>query len=87
VRLRQREEIQILLQAMNEQLKVGDVLEEVNPTALARRVLVTEVAANYFKAAVLEGENTKDPITVFKAGWPLYAKTANSDYATGVRIS
>jgi hypothetical protein len=62
---------------MNEQLKVGDVLEAVNPTALARRVLVTEVAANYFKAAVVEGENTKDPITVFKAGWPLYAQTAN----------
>jgi hypothetical protein len=77
VRLRQRQEIQILLQAMNEQIKVGDVLEATNPTALARRVLVTEVAAAYFKAAVLEGDNTREPITVFKAGLPLYAKTAN----------
>jgi len=62
---------------MSAEIKRGDVLEAVNPTALARRVLVTEVTADHFKAAVLEGENTKDPITVFKAGWPLYAKTAN----------
>jgi hypothetical protein len=75
--LREWEEIQILLQAMNEQLKVGDVLEATNSTALARRVLVTEVTADHFKAAVLEGDNTREPITVFKAGWPLYAKTAN----------
>lgn len=68
---------------MNEQIKVGDVLEAVNPTALARRVLVTEVAANYFKASVLEGDNTREPITVFKAGWPLYAKPANGELSSG----
>lgn len=61
------------------EIKRGDVLEAVNPSALARRVLVTEVAADYFKAAVLEGDNTREPITVFKAGWPLYAKTANDE--------
>lgn len=62
---------------MTGEIKRGDVLEAVNLSALARRVLVTEVTANYFKAAVLEGENTKDPITVFKAGWSLYAKRPN----------
>lgn len=59
---------------MNEQIKAGDVLEATSATALARRVLVTEVTAAYFKAVVLDGENTRDPITVFKAGWCLYAK-------------
>jgi hypothetical protein len=78
VRVRQRQEIQILLQAMSEQPKVGDVLEATNPTALARRVLVTEVSATHFKASVLEGQNTREPITVFKAGWWLYAKAANA---------
>lgn len=62
---------------MTEQIKVGDVLEATNATALARRVLVTEATAAYFKASVLEGENTRDTITVFKAGWSLYAKAAN----------
>lgn len=70
---------------MTAEIKRGDVLEAVNPTALARRVLVTEVAADHFKAAVLEGENTKDPITVFKAGWPLYAKTANTELTDAQR--
>jgi hypothetical protein len=78
MRLRKWKEIQILLQTMNEQIKVGDVMEATNPTALARRVMVTEVTAAYFKAAVLEGDNTREPITIFKAGWSLYSKTANS---------
>jgi len=43
---------------MNAQIKVGDVLEATSVTALARRVLVTEVTTAWFKAVVLEGDNT-----------------------------
>lgn len=58
---------------------VGDELENAHASALAKKVRVTAIHANgyaqdYFKADVLEGENTKDPLTVYRAGWFLYKK-------------
>ena len=75
----QWKEIQILLpQAMNGlPFKVGDVLERTGGTSLATKVRVTEVTDDHFKAEVLVGDNTRDPITVFRDGWFLYAKTSN----------
>ena len=52
--------------------KVGDTIESRNPHSLARRARVTEVTDVMFVATVLEGENTKDPLKVFRAGWPMY---------------
>lgn len=76
--LREWEEIQILLQAMNAQIKVGDVLEHTNRFALAKTIRVTEVTPTHFKAVVLEGDNIGAPITVFQAGCGLYTRTATT---------
>lgn len=56
-------------------IQIGDILENVSPYALCKRVRVTEVSPTHFKADVLEGENTRDPLTVFRAGWHLYRKS------------
>lgn len=60
---------------MNQEIKVGDVLENASPHALCKRVRVTEVKPTHFKADVLEGDNTREPLTVFRAGWHLYKKS------------
>lgn len=54
--------------------KVGDVLERRDGRALATKIRVTEVTANDLKADVLEGDNTSEPLTVYRAGWFLYKK-------------
>lgn len=54
--------------------QVGTVLENQSPHALARKVRVTEVTGEFFVADVIEGENTKDPLKVYRAGWDLYRK-------------
>jgi len=56
------------------EFQIGDVLENVTGTSLAQQIKVTEVTPAYFKAKVVIGDNTKAPITVFRAGWFLYRK-------------
>lgn len=56
------------------EIKVGDLLENTSPSALARKIRVTAVTATELKADVIEGLNTKVPLTVFRAGWHLYRK-------------
>lgn len=58
---------------------VGDVLEQTSGASLASKVRITEITDAHFKAEVLVGDNTREPLTVFRAGWFLYAKIANSD--------
>ncbi len=58
---------------------VGDTLKRRDSSALAQKIRVTEVSADgcaqdFIKADVLEGENTKDPLKVFRTGWFLYEK-------------
>lgn len=55
----------------------GDVLENTDSHALARKIRVTEVTSTLLKADVLEGENTSEPLTVFRAGWHLYRKLSD----------
>lgn len=45
-----------------------------NPHSLARRIRVTAVSDIALSADVLEGENTRQPLTVLRAGWGLYRK-------------
>jgi hypothetical protein len=62
---------------MNDPLKPGDILIATNPTALARRIKLVQVTPASFTAHVLEagpGGNTREPITVFRAGWHLYTR-------------
>lgn len=59
---------------MTEAPKIGDVLISRSPHTLARQIRVTKVTTECFEADVLEGENTVDPITVYRAGWHLYTK-------------
>lgn len=62
--------------AMNAPLPfaVGDELTRRNTGALAIRIKVTAINQNFLMADVLEGENKKDPLKVFRAGWVLYSK-------------
>lgn len=64
--------------------EVGDTLENTSPMALAKKVRVTDKTKFYFRADVLEGDNTKNPITVYRAGWFLYRKAAPQRYRNGV---
>lgn len=52
----------------------GDTLENTSPMALAKKIRVMAINERAFTGEVLEGENTKDPITVYRAGWCLYRK-------------
>lgn len=54
--------------------KAGDVMVRQRQLGLADKIRVTEVTAEKFVADVLEGPNTTDPLTVFRAGWHLYRK-------------
>ena len=64
---------------MNTEIRVGDVLENSSRHALCRKVRVTEITATHFTAKVLEGDNLDEPLTVFRAGWPLYKKTKHQN--------
>lgn len=54
----------------------GDLLENASPYALARKIRVVDVTARRFKAEVLEGDDTSEPLTVMRAGWHLYRKVS-----------
>lgn len=60
--------------------QVGDVLENTSEHALARKIRITEVSMSYFMADVLEGENTTEPLKVFRAGWFLYQKPCEHEW-------